>query len=237
MADEPKNEPAPKAEPKVDPPPTGDRRAEDYATHGEAAPWIPKGRLDEEIRKRREAQERLDKELAPLADRASKAEADLAAVRAAHAFDVAAVRVLSDDEDIAEFRDRYNRLPPGEDGKKPSPKEWFADLLKRHAEGKAPKWAIAYLPPVKVADPDGEEDEPAPPPKKKAQPREEEPDPNAGTRQADGGGSRAWTPERLDRVGPDVVRANHGKIVADLEKAGMVRAPTSWLARRGVKQA
>lgn len=210
----------------------GDQRAADYAAHGTDAPWIPKSRLDEEAAKRRAAEERIAKEYAPVAEKAAKLEAELANARQAHAFDLAAVRSgLSDDDDVAEFRDRYSRIQPGEDGKKPTPAAWFADLQAKAKEGKLPKWAVAYFPAPKAAEVE-DDDEPAAPRKPAAKTRAEEPDPNAGTKVAEPGGSRVWTAERLDRVAPDVIRTHHPAVMADLEKAGLVIAPTRWLARR-----
>lgn len=209
-----------------------DQRAADYAAHGDAAPWIPKSRLDEEAGKRRAAEERIVKEYAPVAEKASKLEAELTNARHAHAFDLAAVRSgLADDDDVAEFRDRYSRIQPGEDGKKPSPSAWFADLQAKAKEGKLPKWAVAYFPAPKATEVEDDE-EVAPPRKTAAKSRAEEPDPNVGGKAADPGGSRVWTAERLDRVAPDVVRTHHPAVMADLEKAGLVIAPTKWLARR-----
>jgi len=212
----------------------GDQRAADYAAHGEAAPWIPKSRLDEEAAKRRAAEDKIAKEYAPIAEKATKLEAELNAARQAHAFDLAAVRSgLADDDDVSEFRDRYSRIQPGEDGKKPSPSAWFADLQAKAKEGKLPKWAVAYFPAPKAADPvDDDEEVVTPPRKATAKPRADEPDPNAGGKVADPGGSRAWTAERLDRVTSDVIRAHHPAVMADLEKAGLVIAPTKWLSRR-----
>ena len=212
----------------------GDQRAADYAAHGEAAPWIPKSRLDEEAAKRRAAEERIAKEYAPAVEKATKLEAELNAARQAHAFDLAAVRSgLADDDDVAEFRDRYSRIQPGEDGKRPSPSAWFADLQAKAQEGKLPKWAMAYFPAPKAADPVDDNEEVVTPARKPAtKPRADEPDPNVGTKAAEPGSSRAWTAERLDRVSPDVLRTHHPAVMADLEKAGLVIAPTKWLARR-----
>jgi len=93
----------------------GDQRAADYAAHGEAAPWIPKSRLDEEAAKRRAAEDKIAKEYAPIAEKATKLEAELNAARQAHAFDLAAVRSgLVDDDDVARVPgEQHRELLPG----------------------------------------------------------------------------------------------------------------------------
>lgn len=209
------------------------RRA-DYDTQGDDAPWIPKRRLDEatsKIAAEREAEKaRADKLAAELAE-ASKAaaerdqlRADLANTRLSAAFEVAAIGAgLSDPDDVQEFRDRYDRLHPGEDGKRPTPREWMAAIKE-----KPPKWARAYL----DAPKDDEVEDPPGVRQQVAQERRQEPavtdpakkqDPNAGTRQAGGGGHRRITDEAAVRMTGEEWRQVRGTVAKDLLDAGQIR--------------
>lgn len=203
-------------------------RRQEYEAHGDDAPWLPKSRFDS-------AGAKAAADVAAEKARADKLAADLAAAQAAaterdqlkselaterlsRAFEVAAVRAgLDDADDVAEFRDRYDRLQPGEDGKKPTPAAWMASLKE-----KPPKWAKAYFEAPKIESEDegerpGARQEPDP---KVAAPKQ---DVNANTRPTGGGAHRRVTDEAAARMSGDEWRASRATVAKDLIDGGQIR--------------
>lgn len=77
------------------------------------------------------------------------AEQEAGTVRSRASLDIAIVRAgITDDEDVAEIRDRYARVEAGEDGKRPTPGEWLAKLKEA-----PPRWFKGYLDDIAPAKP------------------------------------------------------------------------------------
>lgn len=217
---------------------------------GHEEPRIPKWRLDEEAGKRAEVQKQLDAATARLAEfekqvkgfatvaaERDAARAEITAVRAAAAFEIAAHRAgLTDPEDVAEFRDRYDRVQPGEDGKKPTPGDYFAKIKEA-----PPKWARAYFdPPAKDED---EADDP--PPRRTADPAKDEgkagkgengkrADPNGGVNGNGAGKSRRFDDAAVARMSDADFRSNLGGVAKGLLDEGKVVMSETTRKRLGL---
>lgn len=204
-------------------------RRQEYEAHGDDAPWLPKSRFDSagakaaaDVAAEKARADKLAADLAAAQAAATERDqlkADLATERLSRAFEVAAVRAgLDDADDVAEFRDRYDRLQPGEDGKKPTPAAWMAALKE-----KPPKWAKAYFEAPKkdgddeVEDPPGVRQEPA---QKVVAPKQ---DVNANTRSAGGGAHRRVTDDAAARMSGDEWRASRATVAKDLIDGGQIR--------------
>lgn len=141
-------------------------------------------------------------------------------VRTRYAVDTALLRSgVTDPEDMAEFRERYGRVEPDAEGKRPAPDAWLTAL-----KAKPPKWAVMYFtpqaPPKAETDPDAEVDEEPP---VRVETRKAAVDPNAGAR---AGGAdpapRRWTPKRVEASSPREIRDNLGSVLAEAEARGEI---------------
>lgn len=204
---------------------------------------IPRARFDEVNARKAEAEAaaRVATEARTTAEAAARAAAaELAAARTRAALErellTMGVPAADLDETADEFADRYSRHAPGEDGKKPSVKDWIE-------ANKGKKWASAYLPkPATDADPA----DVTPPPKEAAPVRKPanspapSANPNAGTRAAvtPATGAR-WSPERVHAASPNDIRANLPAILAEMQQAGEITIAPSGrgadiMARLGI---
>lgn len=170
-------------------------------------------------------------EKAEVAQRAAALEARLAQTETRYAVDTALLRAgITDPEDMAEFRERYGRVEPDAEGKRPAPDAWISGLRE-----KAPKWAALYFQPAtpaKPADPNAEEDdEPAP----KPEPKRPGVDPNAGAKP--GGAEpppRRWTQKRVEQASAKEVAANLGAVLAEAEAGGLIGLNPELRKRFGI---
>lgn len=192
-------------------------------------------------RDRRQAAERLANERAEAIKAAEQRAAQAVAAKQAlearlstYAVDLALVRAgLTDPDDMAEFRDRYERVQPGDDGKKPTADEWIARV-----KATPPKWAKAYFetapPPAPAAD--AEDDlraplqrppvaQPKPPPKV---------DPNAGATDRPNPPPRRFDDRLVARLTDEEFRANQAAIARDAIADGAVRISPELAKRIGL---
>jgi hypothetical protein len=156
---------------------------------------------------------------------AAKAEAESAkgqieSSRARYEFDAAMMGIgIADADDAAEFAARYERLQPGEDGKKPTAREW-AKAIKEAP----PKWARGYF----AAEVD---DEPAEPRPGLTTVRQQTPPaarPNGGVRADNGRAPAVYSNAAVARMTPAEVLANKNAIMAQAIADGEIKAPKGW---------
>lgn len=161
---------------------------------------------------------------------AAKAEAASHATR--YTLDLSIVRAgITDAEDIAEIRDRYSRVEPGEDGKRPAPGEWLAKLKES-----PPRWFRGYMdePAPKVeaaADPAAAPvvEDPLPPRQQRVAPA----DPNAGVvAGAQPRGTRI-DDAKVSRLSAPEWAGVRGTVAADLARGGEIKISDKMLKRLG----
>lgn len=152
--------------------------------------------------------------------KAATFEQTVATTRARYEFESAMASIgVTDPDDAAEFASRYERVQPGEDGKRPTAKEWAKAIKER-----PPKWATGYL-----ATPD-DDDEPVVTVRTRVeerQVRQPEADPNAGVRD-NGRRVRVWTDEAVARLSPEEYRKHRAEIVAQSAGEGVYSTKEKW---------